>query len=267
MDAPIEPIEREGVFADKSLYSHDVFLSSAPYGPITLVQPKKGFRAGSDAIFLAMAQAFPEDSHILDVGCGAGLAALTALSANKNIKITGLEKQEFYADTARHNAEINRFSDSFSVVQGDIKNALTLFPPDFFTHILTNPPYYAEGAGRKSPLQEKSISHQAEDISLKIWIRSALSVLKNHGTIMTILRTERLSDMLEALMGRAGGIVIFPLFSREDQNTAKRVIVKATKASKTPPSLRKGITIHDGDSNAYSAHAKQVINGGAFLGI
>ena len=57
-----------------SEFSRDSFLDKG----LVLTQPKNGFRAGSDAVFLARFMNFPAKSHILDVGCGLGGAGLCA---------------------------------------------------------------------------------------------------------------------------------------------------------------------------------------------
>jgi len=239
-----------------SEFSTDNFLDQG----LILTQPKNGFRAGSDAVFLARFMNFPAKSHILDVGCGLGGAGLCAAYKNVGIQVTGLEKQEFYSDLAHYNARQNNLDGRFQCQQGDVADIQTIFPPDYFTHIITNPPFYEAGTGRKPKDQGKIMAHQGDNISLEIWIRKSLSVLKNAGTMIMIIRTERLQDIMNALQNRAGDIQILPLISRAGGD-AKRMILSCKKASKTGTKILSPLILHQENSRDYTEKAQAVLSG------
>eukprot|EP01032_Pedospumella_encystans_P004933 gene4933-5857_t len=52
--------------------THDIFLK----GALTIEQPSKGYRAGTDAVLLAAAAASIPVSKALEAGCGVGTALL-----------------------------------------------------------------------------------------------------------------------------------------------------------------------------------------------
>ncbi|MCO4829001.1 MAG: methyltransferase, partial [Lentibacter algarum] len=52
--------------------THDAFLG----GRLKLWQPKQGYRAGVDPVLLAASIAAKAGESVLDLGCGAGAAAL-----------------------------------------------------------------------------------------------------------------------------------------------------------------------------------------------
>ena len=126
-------------------FTYDSFLDKE----LILTQPKDGFRAGSDAVFLASSMKFPKGSHILDVGCGLGGAGLCAVYKNTDIHVTGIEKQKFYTDLANYNAHKNGLEKRFIAKQGDVNFIQKLFSPDSFTHIITNPPFMKLGLEEK----------------------------------------------------------------------------------------------------------------------
>src|SRR3954466_7999156 len=66
--------------------THDAFLS----GRLTIAQPAKGFRAGLDSVLLGAAVGHG-DGDLLDLGAGAGTAALVALADHPRLAATLVE--------------------------------------------------------------------------------------------------------------------------------------------------------------------------------
>ena len=241
-------------------FTQDAFLD----GTLVLKQPKKGFRAGSDTVFLARAFEYPQNAHILDVGCGAGGAGLIAAKLNPNISVTGLEKQDFYADIADENALYNKLNHRFKCIRGDILLATDIFRADSFTHIITNPPFFSPKTARPPEDEGRKLAHH-ESIDPIIWLRKCLSVLQNGGVMTVIFRAERLHILLEAVEGRAGDIHIFPLFPTHN-TPAKRILFKCRKASKSPMKILSGLVLHDGIEH-YSVRAAEILKGYRTLGM
>ena len=94
----------------------DAFLG----GRLNIWQPAKGYRAGVDPVFLASAVNARSGQHVLELGCGVGVAAL-ALARRCAVRVTGVELQAPYAELARRNARENELE--FAVVQGDLANS------------------------------------------------------------------------------------------------------------------------------------------------
>jgi len=100
------------------------------------------------------------------------------------------------------------------------------------------------------------------------------------GTITMIHRTDRLAVLLALLAGKAGDLVIFPLwphqpFAGDDHKAgdtadgeppvaAKRVIVQAIAGGKGPLRLAAGLVLHKANGNHTKA-ADSVLRHGAAL--
>src|SRR4026208_814311 len=67
--------------------STDDFLG----GRISIVQPRAGHRAVSDAVFLASAVPARGGKRVLDVGAGVGVAGLCLLACVPDIEVTAVE--------------------------------------------------------------------------------------------------------------------------------------------------------------------------------
>src|SRR3569623_2799148 len=61
-------------------------------GRLSLAQPKKGYRAGMDAALLAAACDAQPQQRVIEAGCGAGAALLSAAVRRPESRFTGLER-------------------------------------------------------------------------------------------------------------------------------------------------------------------------------
>ncbi|MEL6725632.1 MAG: methyltransferase, partial [Pseudomonadota bacterium] len=89
-------------------------------GRVTVFQPRKGFRAGTDSILLATALPADATGQVLEFGCGAGGALLPAMSRLEAPHFTGLEKNSEMVALARRGLTENAFDVRGSVVKGDV---------------------------------------------------------------------------------------------------------------------------------------------------
>ena len=68
-------------------------------------------------------------------------------------------------------------------------------------------------------------------------------MVKPKGSITLVHRADRLDELLAYLHGRAGGIIVVPLWPGGDR-PAKRVILRARRDVRTPLRLTSGLTLH-----------------------
>ena len=109
-------------------------------GKVRLLQPKEGYRAGTDPVVLAAAVAAQPGQSVLELGCGAG-PGLCCLGARvPGLRLRGLELQPGYAALARRNLAHNG-------LEGEIWTGnLSDPPPDLkaqnFDHVFANTKFY-----------------------------------------------------------------------------------------------------------------------------
>lgn len=230
-------------------------------GQVLLTQPKDGYRAAVDPVFLAAALEVKDGERALELGCGVGAAMLCLGARCLGSHIDGLELQPHLAQLARANVEANGMVERLRVFEGDLLKPPVELQPDSYAHVFANPPYLSEDRGHPPPNASKKIAHVEGDAALSDWIDAALKFCRTKGSITFIQRADRLADLLTGLAGRAGEIVVFPLWPK-DGDDAHRVIVRARKGLKTPLQLTAGMTLHTGDGT-YSERADAVLKGGA----
>jgi len=239
-------------------HTADAFLG----GRLTLGQPARGVRAGSDAVFLAAAVPARPGERVLEAGLGTGAAALALLARVGGLAVVGVEIEPGQAALARQNAARNGLADRLAVVEGDIA-AMTpatlgrLGTPTPFDHAMANPPYFEEEASRVSPDPARARARVAGAGALDLWVARLAEALAPGGTLTLIHRAEALGRVLAALEGRLGEVAVLPLAPRRGQPAA-RIIVRARKGSRAPMRLLAPIVLHRPDGR-YTSAAERVL--------
>lgn len=245
--------------------SRDDFLG----GAIRLYQPEEGYRIATDTVFLAASITYAKNDRILDMGAGTGgilscLVARTAGQASGNI-FHGIELQPELLKLARENAVENDLAEHIEYFAGDIANPPVQCEPNSYHHVVSNPPYLKKNGATKSPYATKAVAHMDGPIELAEWIRLCLRMLKPLGYLTLVHRADRLDDIIAALHGRAGDIVVYPLWSAEDKD-ARRVIIQARKGGKGILALKSGLIVHTSDGT-FTQEAEAILRHGAALDI
>ena len=226
-------------FADEEL-TQDDFLG----GLVRIWQPKVGYRAATDPVFLAAAVPIKSGQSVLELGCGAGTALACLCRRVDGIEAHGLELQPDYAELARRNAADNALS--FDVHTGDLLDMPAPIRTASFDHVFTNPPFYEAAASSAPSDSGRDTAHRIGEAQLDDWITVGLRRLKPRGYFTIIHRAERLADILQSLHGKVGDVHILPLTPREGR-PAGRVIVRARKGVAAKLILLAPLVLHQGE--------------------
>ena len=247
------------MFAEDQL-SDDKFLC----GRLRLLQPVQGYRAATDPVLLAAACPAEPGHSVLDLGCGAGAAALCLGARVPGLLLAGLELQPGYADLARRNAKRNDIP--VEVHEGDLAQIPKPLRRDF-DHVIANPPYYHAG-GSPSPVAVRARAMQVRT-PLSDWVLAATRRLRPGGWLTLICGADGLPEVLAALTPKLGSAAVLPLAPREGR-AALRVILRARKGGRAPFRLLAPFVLHqgaahDGDRESYTPQANAVLRDGADL--
>ena len=215
-----------------------------------LWQPREGYRAGVDAVFLAASCPAKPGESVLELGCGVGTALFCLRARVPGIQLTGIERQMEMAVLAKRNAAELGFEAQIHAVD------LATLPKDLrqksFHHVIANPPYFDRGAGLSSPEAQREAS-MGEDTPLETWIRVAAKRLRPKGWLTMIHRPERLAELLSGLQEAGlGSVQVLGLQPRQGRD-ASLVILRARKDGKSPLRLLAPQRIHAGEKHVSDA--------------
>ena len=243
--------------------SRDLFLG----GRLHLHQPLTGYRAGLDPVLLAASVRARAGQSVLDLGCGAGAAALCLGARIPGLILAGLELQPAYAALARRNASENGIP--FEVIEGDLTQMPATLKARQFDHVIMNPPYFDRTTGSSAPDPAREAALGGGDVALEAWIEVAAKRLAPRGYLTIIQQARRLPDMLGATAARLGSLQILPLIPRPGRDS-RLVLLRARKEGRAGSRLHAGLVLHssvahDGNQDTYSEEIRAVLRDGAAL--
>ncbi len=231
-------------------------------GRVLLRQPEQGYRAAIDPVMLAAAVTAADGETVLDLGSGVGAASLCLASRVTGCRIFGLEMQPALVALARQNIDINGMTGRVETLIGSLQMPPPRLAPGSFHHVMTNPPFNAS-EGTASPSLIKDIANREGEVDLPAWMRFALNMLRPKGVLTAIYRADRLDALLAALHGKAGEMVVTPLWPKRGR-PAKRVLLRARKGIATPLTLTAGLVLHEEDGR-YTTLADDILRRGSGL--
>lgn len=221
----------------------DLFLG----GRLRLRQPKRGHRAGHDAMLLAAATAVRTGDRVVDFGAGVGAAGLAVATRVPGIDLVLVEIDAALAALARANADANRIS--AQVIARDLTSKAAKLSaeglgPDSADVVLMNPPFNDVARHRASPDAGRQVAHMAPPYMLQEWVHAARRILKSGGVLTLIWRADGLADVITALDRGFGSLEIQPVHPAVELG-AIRILVKAVKGGRAPLVLHQGLVLRD----------------------
>ena len=239
-------------------------------GRLTLVQPRRGHRAGTDAALLAAAADLSE-GRVADVGAGVGAVGLALLSRRARVSADLIEIDPELARLAAGNAALNGLSERTRILELDISDARARrdagLADEEADAVVTNPPFFDPATVRVSPDEARARAHVFADRTgaapLVGWIRACLAILKPGGRLVMIHRPDALGTILAAAENRLGALTLLPVHPRANAS-AHRLIVSGVKGSKAPLRIAAGLFLHEADGRL-TAEADAIHRGEALI--
>lgn len=167
---------------------------------LRIIQDSTRFCFGMDAVLLSgFAQAKAGD-RVLDLGTGTGILPLLLSAKTKGEHFTGLEIQKESADMAMRSVLLNKLQERISIVEGDIKEAGSIFGPASFEVITCNPPYMLSQHGLPNPDTAKAIARHEVLCTLEDVLSQAAYLLVPGGHFYMVHRPFRLAEILHSMV-------------------------------------------------------------------
>lgn len=191
----LENMSEKAEKREKVLINEDERVDDLQRNHYKIIQKKKGFCFGMDAVLLSGFAQVKEGELVIDLGTGTGIIPILLEAKTKGKHFTGLEIQESVAEMAFRSVCLNGIQDRVKIVQGDIKEASRIFGKASFDVVTSNPPYMEGSHGIKNPDQVKAISRHEILCSLEDVVREASLLLRQGGYFYMVHRPRRLVDI------------------------------------------------------------------------
>jgi tRNA1(Val) A37 N6-methylase TrmN6 len=241
----------------------DAFLG----GKIQILQPKSGFRAGSDSVLLGASVASSATS-VLDLGAGVGTAALCAMARLPALTGCLAEQAEAYCTLASQNIAENGMADRATSTLIDVtasgKQRLAAgLLSDHFASVIANPPYFDSEKGTAAPEADRAAARAMQANDLDNWVRTAAACVMPKGEVIFIYRASGIAQLLSAF-ARFGDITILPICAREGED-AGRILVRGIKGARGPTRIKAPLVTHTTSGHEYSEKMQAILRDGAAL--
>lgn len=160
-----------------------------------IIQHPGRFCFGMDAVLLSAFAKVKEGECALDLGTGTGILPILLEAKTHGKHFTGLEIQPDSADMAMRSVQVNNLQHKIDIVEGDIKEASSLFGADSFEVITTNPPYMIGEHGLQNPHSAKAVARHEVLCTLEDILRESARILKPRGRFYMVHRPFRLAEI------------------------------------------------------------------------
>jgi tRNA1(Val) A37 N6-methylase TrmN6 len=164
---------------------------------------------------------------MLDVGAGSGVVGLLVARDNPRVELHAVEKQDVFTFLAQKNAEINKIA--YTLQQTEFQNYKD---EQGFDYIVSNPPFYHEGASRSSDEMLHTARYNVH-LPIDIFVNKAASLLRSQGHFIFCYDAQQFGLICAALDNAKLRVVDVQFVHSKRDRKASIVLVHARKNSKS----------------------------------
>ena len=224
-------------------------------------------RAGLDSVLLG-ASVRAGAKRLLDLGAGAGTAALVALADRPLAQATLVEIDPAMAALAEANLAANGMLGRGTVLCLDVTATAAQrraggLAADHFDSVIANPPFFEPARGT-APAANRAGARHMPAASLEMWARAAATHAAAGGEVIFIHVASALPALLAAFASRFGALTVLPLLPRNGQ-PAHRVLVRGIKGSRAPLTLLAARALHADEGRDFRPAFDAIFRGTAAL--
>ncbi len=210
-----------------------------------IIQNEQKFCFGVDAALLAWFAEVRPGERVMDLCSGTGVVAILMDARNACGDYTGLEIQEDMVEMASRSVLLNQAEDHIRMVQGDVKEASSLFPKGSFDVVTVNPPYMKHNVGLISPKKSIAIARAEILLELSDVLRESAKLLRTGGRFYMIHRPGRLPEILRLMQENSlqpeRMIMVHPNTERE----ATMVLVSGIRGGRNSLTVEAPVFVHE----------------------
>lgn len=209
-----------------------------------IIQNREKFCFGMDAVLLSGFANVKKGERVMDLGTGTGIIPILLEAKTEGKEFYALEIQPESADMASRSVKLNGLEHKIHIVNGDIKEASSLFEKASFDVVTSNPPYMNDNHGLKNPDLPKAIARHEVLCTLEDVVREAAKLLRPMGRFYMVHRPHRLSEIISVLkeykLEPKRMKMVHPFVDRE----ANMVLIEAVRGGKSMMKVEAPIIVY-----------------------
>jgi tRNA1(Val) A37 N6-methylase TrmN6 len=233
-------------------------------GRVVCYQPLRGYRSAIDPILMQAAVPARPGERVLELGCGAGAAALCLARRVPGVTVTGLDIQEPLIALARRSAAANAMADRAHFVAGDLLAPPDDVAPGAFDHVMANPPFQKAGTSRPSPDPVKALATVEGQARLADWVRAAARLVRAGGTVTFIHHGGRGGELTDLMAASFGAVAVQPIKAKTAEARPGRIIVQGIGDGDGRIRTRDPLILHGPEDN-FTTDADRILRGYASI--
>ncbi len=193
-----------------------------------LYQPESSYCYNSDSLFLYdfIGRLAPK-GRVLDVGSGSGVIGLLLARDFPKTTLEMVEKQKAFATYAAHNARVNNITCKIHH-----QDFLTFEDSLGYDYIVSNPPFYHEGASRSSDSMRHTARYNIH-LPLQDFFKNVAALLKPQGHFIFCYDPSQFALLCAELSAVKLRVVTVQFVHSKLDRNASLVMVHARKNSKS----------------------------------
>lgn len=224
---------------------------------LKLIQNPGWFCFGMDAVLLTAFARIKKHQTCLDLGCGNGVIPILLAGRTEGSSFTGLELQADIAEMAERSVRYNRLEDKVHIIQGDIKEATSIFGAASFDVVTSNPPYLNQSHGLVSETDHKAIARHELACTLEDVVGEAARLLKPGGHFFMVHRPFRLAEIITCMVSH--GLepkrmrLVYPYVDKEPN----MVLIEGVRGGNARIEVEKPLIVYESE-NVYTEEVRRL---------
>ncbi len=225
-----------------------------------LIQNPSWFCFGMDAVLLSAFAHAKKGQSCLDLGCGNGVIPILLAGRTEGASFTGLELQDDIAEMAERSVKYNQLEEKVHIVQGDIKEATSIFEAASFDVVTSNPPYLASCHGLVSESGHKALARHEIACTLQDVVENAAKLLRPGGSFFLVHRPFRLAEIMTCMTGC--GLepkrmrLVYPYADKEPN----MVLMEGVRGGNSRMNVEKPLIVYESE-HVYTEEVRQLYYG------
>lgn len=237
----------------------DERVDDLQYKGLCIIQKKKGFCFGMDAVLLSHFVDARKGDSVLDLGTGTGIIPILIAGHTLAERIVGVEIQEDIADMAKRSIVMNELDARVTILNEDLKNTDRVLCQNSFDVVVTNPPYIKANGGLKNERDTKAISRHEILCTLDDVVRVSEKMLKHGGRFCMVNRPNRLVDIMITMRKYHIEPKIMRMVHPRVGSDANLVLVMGKKGAKSELRVMDPLYVYD-DSGVFTKEIDYIYN-------